>query len=239
MVFVRPEPMRQLIVIPAYNEAESIGPLIRKLREVGRSDILVINDGSSDNTEEIVRQSGVLFVSLPLNLGIGGAVQTGFRYAFENRYDVVLQLDGDGQHDPGYIEDLIRPILEERADVVIGSRFIRKQGFQSSFHRRMGIRVLQGLNRILTGRSITDCTSGFRAYNFKAVAFLADHYSVDFPEPEAIISMLKRGFRIVEVPVIMRSRQRGRSSIRGWKSIYYICKVVVSITIEYFRSSHE
>jgi hypothetical protein len=239
MVFVRPDPMRKLIVIPAYNEAESIGSLIRHLRAEGRSDILVINDGSSDNTEEIVRQSGVLFVSLPLNLGIGGAVQTGFRYAFENRYDVVMQLDGDGQHDPSYIEDLIRPILDDRADVVIGSRFIQKQGFQSSFHRRMGIRVLQWLNRILTGRHITDCTSGFRAYNFKAVAFLADHYSVDFPEPEAIISMLKRGFRIVEVPVIMRSREHGRSSIRGWKSIYYICKVIVSITIEYFRSSHE
>ncbi len=230
--------MRKLIVIPAYNEGESIGSLIRQLKAEGHTDILVINDGSTDNTEEIVRESDVSQISLPVNLGIGGAVQTGFRYAFENQYDIILQVDGDGQHDPGYIEDLIRPILQNQADVVIGSRFIQKMGFQSSFHRRMGIRILQFLNYLLTGQHITDSTSGFRAYNFKAVAFLADHYSIDFPEPEAIVSLLKKGFRIVEVPVIMKCRERGRSSISGLKSIYYLYKVIVSIVIEYFRSSH-
>lgn len=231
--------MRKLIVIPAYNEEESIAPLIRKLKAEGYKDILVINDASTDNTEQIVRQSDVSLISLPINLGIGGAVQTGFRYAFENRYDIVLQVDGDGQHDPSYIDALIRPILQDQADVVIGSRFIRKMGFQSSFHRRMGIRVLQFLNYLLTGQHITDSTSGFRAYNFKAVEFLADHYSVDFPEPEAIVSLLKKKFRIVEVPVIMKHREKGRSSISGLKSAYYICKVIVSIIIEYGRSSNE
>ncbi len=228
-----------LVIIPAYNEADSIGELIRDLKKGGPSDVLVIDDASTDGTEENVRRAGVPCISLPVNLGIGGAVQTGFRYAVENNYDIVIQLDGDGQHDPRYLEDLVRPILEDRADVVIGSRFVRKAGFQSSLHRRMGIRGLRVLIRLLSGHTITDCTSGFRAYNSRANAFLADNYAVDFPEPEAIIALLKRGFRILEVPVIMRSRQTGRSSISGWKSVYYLYKVVVSMVIEAFRSPHD
>lgn len=228
--------MKKLIIIPAYNEAESIGSLIRDLKKEGQSDILVIDDGSTDNTQETIREFDITCISLPVNLGIGGAVQTGFRYAFENHYDIAVQVDGDGQHNPGYIDDLIRPLLRDQADVVIGSRFIKKKGFQSSLWRRIGIRILQFLNHLLTGQHITDSTSGFRAYNFKAILFLAENYSVDFPEPEAIISLLKKGFRIVEVPVIMRSRELGSSSISGLKSIYYIYKVMVSIIIEYFRS---
>jgi glycosyltransferase involved in cell wall biosynthesis len=231
--------LRRLVIIPAYNEADSIGPLIRDLKKGGQSDILVINDGSTDDTEDCVQKSNVPYVSLPINLGIGGAVQTGFRYAFENHYDIAVQVDGDGQHDPSYIEDLVRPILQDQADVVIGSRFVHKTGFQSSYHRRMGIRLLQFLSHLLTGHTITDSTSGFRAYNFKVIAFLADNYAVDFPEPEAIISLLKRGFRILEVPVVMRSREAGSSSISGWKSIYYLYKVVISMAIEAFRSPHD
>jgi len=228
--------MKKLIIIPAYNEAENIGSLIQQLKKEGLSDILVIDDGSTDNTQEIVHPLDVTYISLPINLGIGGAVQTGFRYACENHYDIAVQVDGDGQHNPSYIEDLIRPILRDQADVVIGSRFIKKKGFQSSICRRTGIRILQLLNHLLTGQHITDSTSGFRAYSFKAITFLAENYSVDFPEPEAIISLLKKGFRIVEVPVMMRMRELGSSSISGLKSIYYIYKVIVSIIIEYFRS---
>lgn len=229
--------MTKLIIIPAYNEAGSIGSLIRQLKNEGQSDILVVNDGSNDNTEEIVRNMGVTCISLPINLGIGGAVQTGFRYAFEKQYDIALQVDADGQHDPSFIEDLIRPILQDRADVVIGSRFIQKVGFQSSFSRKIGIRILKLLNYLLMGKNITDCTSGFRAYNFKAITFLSENYSVDFPEPEAIVSLLKKGFRILEVPVVMKPRETGNSSIYGLNSIYYVFKVFISIIIEYFRRS--
>lgn len=231
--------MKVLIIIPVHNEAESIGPLIRDLKREGQSDLLVVNDGSTDATEEVVRRSGVSYISLPINLGIGGAVQTGFRYARENHYDMAVQVDGDGQHDPSYIEDLIRPLPQDQADVVIGSRFVQKTGFQSRFHRRMGIRFLQFVSHLLAGRPITDSTSGFRSYNSKAITFLADNYAVDFPEPEAIISMLKKGFRILEVPVVMRNREAGRSSISGWKSIYYLYKVVISMVIEALRSPHE
>ena len=229
--------MTKLIIIPAYNEAGSIGSLIRQLKNEAQSDILVVNDGSNDNTEEIVRNMGVTCISLPINLGIGGAVQTGFRYAFEKQYDIALQVDADGQHDPSFIEDLIRPILQDRADVVIGSRFIQKVGFQSSFSRKIGIRILKLLNYLLMGKNITDCTSGFRAYNFKAITFLSENYSVDFPEPEAIVSLLKKGFRILEVPVVMKPRETGNSSIYGLNSIYYVFKVFISIIIEYFRRS--
>jgi glycosyltransferase involved in cell wall biosynthesis len=229
--------MTKLIIIPAYNEAGSIGSLIQQLKNEGQSDILVVNDGSNDNTEEIVRKLGVTCLSLPINLGIGGAVQTGFRYAFEKHYNIALQVDADGQHNPSFIEDLIRPILQDQADVVIGSRFIQKVGFQSSFSRKIGIRILKLLNYLLMGKNITDCTSGFRAYNFKAISFLSENYSVDFPEPEAIISLLKKGFRILEVPVVMKRREAGNSSIYGLNSIYYIFKVFISIIIEYFRGS--
>jgi glycosyltransferase involved in cell wall biosynthesis len=232
-------PAKTLIIIPAYNEADSLGALIRDLKEEGQADILVVNDGSTDRTEGCLLESGVPSVSLPINLGIGGAVQTGFRYALEKHYDIAVQVDGDGQHDPLYIEDLVRPIFQDQADVVIGSRFVRKTGFQSSYHRRVGIRFLQFLSRLLTGQAITDSTSGFRAYNSRAIAFLADKYAVDFPEPEAVIAMLKRGFRIREVPVEMRGRGAGTSSISGWKSVYYLYKVVISMVIEAFRSPHD
>lgn len=231
--------MKTLIIIPAYNEAKSIGSLIRELKKEGPADILVVNDGSTDDTEEVVRRSDVSCISLPVNLGIGGAVQTGFRYAHEKLYPLALQVDGDGQHDPRQIELLIRPILQDQADVVIGSRFIQKTEFRPSLHRRMGIRFLQFLSRLLTGQAVTDCTSGFRAYNEKAISYLAYRYAVDFPEPEAVVSLLKKGFRILEVPVAMRSRAAGRSSISGWKSIYYLFKVVISMGIEFIRSPHE
>lgn len=230
---------RVLVIIPAYNEAESLGQVIRDVKKGSRADVLVVDDASTDATEECVRRAEALLVSLPINLGIGGAVQTGFRYALDNDYGIAVQVDGDGQHDPRYLDDLVSPILEDRADVVIGSRFIRKGGFRSSLHRRMGIRGLQALTRLLTGHTITDSTSGFRACSARAFAYLADSYPVDFPEPEANIALLKRGLRIVEVPVVMRCRRSGRSSLSGWRSAYYLYKVVVAMIIEAFRSHHD
>lgn len=231
--------MKTLIIVPAYNEAQSIGSLLRELKKEGTWDILVVNDASTDNTEDVVRASGVSWISLPVNLGIGGAVQTGFRYARDNRYQIAVQVDGDGQHDPRQIHILTRPILLDQADAVVGSRFVQKTDFRTILHRRMGIRFLQFLSHLLTGHAVTDSTSGFRAYNEKAFSYLADRYAVDYPEPEAIISLFKKRFRILEIPVAMRRREAGRSSISGGKSIYYLFKVVVSMVFEFIRSRHE
>lgn len=228
--------MKILTIVPAYNEAGAIEKTLGCIRAVDMDlGIVVIDDCSTDNTAERARGTGAAVVSLPINLGIGGAVQTGFRFAVENRYHVAVQVDGDGQHDPAFIPELIAPILEGSADVVVGSRFIRREGYQSRFLRRMGIRMFQYLNRVLIRQKITDSTSGFRAYNAAALEVLQDNYPVDYPEPEALVMLKKRGFRITEVPVIMRDRHAGVSSISGWKSAYYMIKVTLSILIESVR----
>jgi len=228
--------MKILTIVPAYNEAGAIEATIANIHAVNPElGIVVIDDCSKDRTGPLARDAGAVVVRLPINLGIGGAVQTGFRFAVENRYDVAIQVDGDGQHDPAYIPDLIAPILAGNADVVVGSRFIRNEGFQSLFLRRLGIRMFQHLNRMLIRLNITDSTSGFRAYNSAALKVLQHNYPVDYPEPEALVLLKKRGFRITEVPVVMRDRHAGESSISGWKSIYYMIKVTISILIESVR----
>lgn len=228
--------MKILTIVPAYNEAGAIKKTLGYIRAVDMDlGIVVIDDCSTDRTAELARATGAAVVSLPINLGIGGAVQTGFRFAVENGYDVAIQVDGDGQHDPAFIPELIAPILEGSADVVVGSRFIRREGYQSRFMRRLGIRTFQHLNRLLIRQKITDSTSGFRAYNAAALEVLQDNYPVDYPEPEALVLLKKRGFRITEVPVIMRDRHAGVSSISGWKSAYYMIKVTLSILIESVR----
>ena len=228
--------MKILVIVPAYNEAGAIQPTIRDIRSVpGDPDIVVIDDCSTDETAELAAEMGAAVVRLPINLGIGGAVQTGFRYAAEQGYDIAIQVDGDGQHNPAFIPELTDPIRNGRADVVVGSRFIRREGFQSLFMRRMGIRIFQFLHRLLLRQNITDSTSGFRAYNADAVQVLQYNYPVDYPEPEALVLLKKRGFRICEVPVVMRTREAGVSSISGWKSAYYMVKVTLSILIESVR----
>lgn len=224
--------MKILVIIPAYNEAENIVNTVNTLTTTCPFvDYVVINDCSRDNTADICKEHGFNFISLPINLGIGGGMQTGYRYAVENGYDIAIQFDGDGQHNAEYIKDLIKPIEEGEADLVIGSRFINKEGFQTSFMRRFGINVLGGVLRLCGKVKITDATSGFRAASKPVIEFFSNYYAQDYPEPEAIIASSVSGFRIKEVPVIMNERTAGVSSINTFKSMYYMIKVTLAILI--------
>jgi len=227
---------RVLVIIPAYNESENIRHVIDEIRAAQPAAcIAVVNDCSTDDTERVARDIGVELLSLPYNLGIGGAVQTGLKYARDNHFDVAVQVDGDGQHPAGEIGKLLGPIREGNADVVIGSRFLGAGDFRSTFTRRIGIRIITLINRMLTGRTVTDNTSGFRAYNSGAIAFLADTYPQDYPEPVAVVELHRNGFRITEVAVEMRERQMGTSSIGALGSIYYMIKVLVANLIAVSR----
>lgn len=224
--------MKILVIIPAYNEAENIVNTVNTLTTTCPFvDYVIINDCSRDNTAEICKEHGFNFISLPINLGIGGGMQTGYKYAVENGYDIAIQFDGDGQHNAEYIKDLIKPIEEGEADLVIGSRFINKEGFQTSFMRRFGINVLGGVLRLCGKVKITDATSGFRAASKPVIEFFSNYYAQDYPEPEAIIASSVSGFRIKEVPVIMNERTAGVSSINTFKSMYYMIKVTLAILI--------
>jgi glycosyltransferase involved in cell wall biosynthesis len=219
-----------LIVIPAYNEAESIVRIVDDIVQAGY-DYIVINDGSTDETLSICRARGFNVVSLEENLGIGGAVQTGHRYAFEHGYDVDIQFDGDGQHDVGSIPTLLAGI-EQGANLVVGSRFVgQNDGFRSSLIRRLGIRWLSFLIKLIVGERIRDVTSGFRACDKKAIELYCHDYPVDYPEPESIVLAIKRGLTVAEVPVIMHERQGGKSSIGALSGAYYMVKVTLAILI--------
>jgi len=229
--------VKLLLIVPAYNEEDNIVNTVGQILDFQKSfnsdvtvDYIVINDGSKDCTEKICKENGIKCLSLVQNLGIGGAVQTGYIYALLNNYDIAVQFDGDGQHDISSLPDIISPILENTADFVIGSRFIEGgTNFKSSFMRRIGIKGLSSLIRLLCGIKIFDVTSGYRAANRKALDFLSKNYPVDYPEPEAIVLLNKNGFRISEVKAGMFERTAGRSSINFWKSIYYMVKVSFSI----------
>ena len=229
--------LKILVIVPALNEG---GNISRTVKEILNStlpvDVLVIDDGSKDNTAEQARLAGGRVVSLPFNLGIGGAVKTGFKYARMHGYDIAVQIDGDGQHDAAYLKDVLAPIIANQADMVIGSRFaVANAGFQSSFSRRLGIRFFVYLINVLTGIRISDPTSGFRAYNQKLIALFAEYYPLDFPEPEAIVVAQQAQARIMEVPVVMRAREAGNSSIRYLKSLYYMVKVTLAILLHMIR----
>ena len=221
-----------LLIIPAYNEAENIEKLIDGLiHNYPTYDYVIINDGSRDTTEEICEVKGYNVVNLPINLGIGGAVQTGYRYAKKYGYDIAVQLDGDGQHDAAYVERVIAPLRSGEADVVIGSRFLSNEGFQSSGLRRIGIKLLSGLLFLCTGKRVRDVTSGFRAVNGRFISIYAEDYPSDYPEPEAIITAVMYGGKVAEVPVVMRERENGESSIDLRKSVYYMIKVTLAILV--------
>lgn len=227
-----------LIIIPAYNEEESIKGVILDLQKSNKAyDIIIINDGSIDKTSEIARkEKNVIVIDLPSNVGIGGAVQTGFIYAYRHNYDIAVQFDGDGQHAANEISKIIAPIKAKKADCVIGSRFLNnKKGFQSTLIRRIGIKIFEYVNSILIKQKITDNTSGFRAYSKSAIKLLAMDYPTDYPEPETIIMMGKKGYSIKEVAVIMHERSGGQSSINGFKPVYYMIKVLLAIFITYCR----
>ncbi|MBU1109828.1 MAG: glycosyltransferase family 2 protein [Candidatus Riflebacteria bacterium] len=230
---------KTLLIIPCFNEEASIGKVIEELLpKLSDFKILIVNDCSKDATSEIARQTGdAIVIDLPVNLGVGGAVQTGFMYAIKHNFSFAVKFDGDGQHDPESIKELIQPLIDEKADIVIGSRFLQKnQGFKSTFWRRCGIKFFEFVCQILTGGRLTDPTSGLRAYNRKAINFMADHYpSFDYPEPEEIILASKNGLIMVELPVIMRERQAGISTISSALSIYYMLKVTLSMLFVYLR----
>ena len=224
--------LRTLIIIPAYNEEGSIEKVVNNLIEkFPKYDYLIINDGSTDHTQSICNSNKYQVVNLAINMGIGGAVQTGYRYAWDNHYDIAVQIDGDGQHDVSYLEEMIRPIEEGQADIVIGSRFLEKEGFQSTRIRRVGINFLSFLGKLLTGVRVKDITSGYRVVNTKFIRIFALDYPADYPEPEAMVIAAVHGGRIKEYPVIMRERKAGESSITMKKSIYYMCKVTLAMII--------
>ncbi len=225
--------MKRLIIIPAYNEAENLPKLISSINNLlPEFDYVIINDGSTDNTRKLCEQDGLNVVTLPINSGIGVAVQTGYKYAFYNDYDIAIQIDGDGQHDVNYLKEIIAPLEKDEADVVIGSRFIEYQGFQSSGARRMGIKLLSFFIWLCTGVKVKDVTSGFRAVNKRFIQVFAEDYSKDYPEPEAIVTAKMYGGRIKEMPVVMKEREAGSSSITLWKSVYYMIKVTLAIFVK-------
>ena len=232
--------MKKLVIIPAYNESENIVNTVKEIKEKASDfDYVVINDCSSDTSLEILENNHLNYINLPVNLGIGGAVQTGYKYALDHEYDMAVQVDGDGQHDPAYLHSLEETLIKENADMVIGSRFIKNEGFQSTFARRMGIVYFTKMIKSLTGTTITDPTSGFRLVNKDVIALFADDYPRDYPEPESIVALLKRKKKVVEVPVQMKERQGGVSSIRLWNSVYYMIKVSIAILVECSRTYKE
>lgn len=224
--------MKCLIIIPAYNEAANIEKVINNIvQNYPQYDYVIINDGSTDKTEKVCVNAGYQVLNLPINMGIGGAVQTGYRYAKKNNYDAAVQIDGDGQHDVAFLENMLKLLESGEADVVIGSRFVQKEGFQSSQIRRVGIRFLSILARILTGVQIRDITSGYRVVNRRFIEIYANDYPADYPEPEAMIIAAVHGGIIKEYPVVMRERENGTSSITFKKSVYYMIKVTLAMLV--------
>ena len=224
--------MKILVLIPAYNEARNLENVITDLRiNAPWCDFLVLNDCSTDDTATVLKSLKVPYLSMPVNLGIGGNVQAGYKYALENDYDIAVQFDGDGQHDAAFIKPLCELLEADAADVVIGSRFVENEGFQSSAARRAGISCLSSLIKLLSGTAVADVTSGMRAVNRRMIAIYAEEYAQDYPEPEALLLAGLAGARIKEVPVKMRERAEGKSSISGFKSLYYMIKVSLALML--------
>lgn len=222
--------MKKLIIIPAYNESSNIERTISAIKKDAPDfDYVIINDCSKDNTLEICQKNKFNVISLPINLGIGGAVQAGYLYAQKNNYDIAVQVDGDGQHNPIFLSQMLEKMKDDSLDMVIGSRFITNEGFQSSFARRVGIKYFTWLINILTGVKITDATSGLRMINKELINRFAENYPDDYPEPETIVDVLISKYKVKEVPVIMNERLGGISSISLTKSVYYMIKVTMAI----------
>ena len=227
------------VIIPAYNEEASIASVVSAVHAASSDSIqltpVVVNDCSKDSTKEIIGALNCVALNLPINLGIGGAVQTGIKYALDNGFDFCVQIDGDGQHPPQFIPVLEKELVANNWDVAIGSRYIEKEGFQSTFMRRTGIQYFQLLLKLITGENVTDSTSGMRMMNRKTMKLLYAYYPDEYPEPEALIIYNRNGLKFGEVPVQMNERMGGQSSIRGLGAVYYMFKVTIAIIFTYLR----
>jgi hypothetical protein len=227
---------RRIAIVPAYNEERNIGRVVAELRDYDPGiDIVVISDGSVDRTAESAEAAGALVLRLPYNLGIGGAVQTGFRYAWEQGYELAVRCDGDGQHIPGELSKVVERVLSGEADIAVGSRFAGGEGYRSSAPRRIGIRLLAAVVSAIARQRVTDTTSGFQALNRRALELFAADYPHDYPEVEGIVMTIKHRLRLVEVPVQMREREHGSSSITALRSVYYMAKVLTALFVGLFR----
>lgn len=221
---------KNLIIIPAYNEEKSIKDVVNKIYEnTTDCDVVVVNDGSKDNTYIEAKKTKAIVIDLPNNLGIGGAVQTGYLYAYKNNYDIAIQVDADGQHDSKYINEMVEVLKGGQADMVIGSRFVEKTSYKQTFFRMLGINITSGIIKVLTGKKIYDTTSGFRAINRDIIEDFANNYPYDYPEPCTNMEMILKGKEVVEIPVEMKQRETGVSSISPLKSVKYMLKVILSL----------
>lgn len=231
--------MKILLIIPAYNEEENILNVYNTIKEYNerneqKLDYIVINDGSKDNTLKILEDNKLNHINLVHNLGIGGAVQTGYKYAYENNYDIAIQFDGDGQHDINYVSNICEPIINGHANMCIGTRYLDKSSseFQSTFMRRFGKNIISFFIKLLCHKKITDPTSGFRAADKNIIEIFAKDYPTEYPEPESTVKVLIDGYKVLEVPVSMNERKGGKSSINVWKSVDYMLKVCLAVIID-------
>jgi hypothetical protein len=232
----RNDAMKVLVVIPAFNEEKSLPGVIDDLRSTCPwADIIVVDDGSTDGTGGVARRMGVPLLALPFNIGIGGAMQTGYSYAERRGYDVVVQFDGDGQHLAGEIGHLLEPLAEGRTDIVVGSRFRSANGYRAPFFRKLGIWIFSTVLSRILGMRVTDTTSGFRAANSRVIRFFAETYPEDYPEVESLVLLHRAGHRIAEVPIRMQERTGGRSSITPVRSAYYMVKVLLAVFIDLLK----
>jgi glycosyltransferase involved in cell wall biosynthesis len=228
--------LRRIAIVPALNEEQTIGRVIDEIRDFDPGfDIVVVDDGSVDRTAGVADDRGAYVLRLPFNLGIGGAVQTGYRFAFERGYDIAVQIDGDGQHDPQQLPKILEPVLAGEADLCVGSRFSGDSSYRSSFARRVGIRIFARVVSAVVRQKVTDTTSGFRAVNRRGIALFAADYPHDYPEVEATVMCVKHKLSLQEVPVEMRERGGGSSSITAVRSVYYMTKVLLAIFVGLFR----
>lgn len=228
---------RIVAVVPAFNEAGAIGRVVDEIRVTDPTiDVVVVDDASTDETSRVAADRGAIVLTLPFNVGIGGAVQTGLRYALEEGYEVAVRLDGDGQHDAGEIPKLLAPLERDEADIVVGSRFVDGSGtYRPPFARRLGIRVFARMVSLLGGQRVTDTTSGFLALDRTGIELFAAEYPHDYPEVEATLVALRSGLRLAQVQVEMRERETGASSITFVRSLYYIVKVMLALLVASLR----